>query len=45
MVLERPGRREPRVLKQRPKNDQLMTAPRHIMLETYHRGRMHAKQP
>lgn len=44
VVLERPGRREPRVIKRRPKNYQLMTAPRHIMHEIPHRGRMYAKQ-
>ncbi|MFT5607465.1 MAG: hypothetical protein ACI9PZ_001267, partial [Parvicella sp.] len=44
IVLERPGRREPRVLKRRPKNYQLITASRHIMQETPHRGRIHAKQ-
>lgn len=42
-VLERPGRREPRVLKRRPKNFQLMMMPRHLMQETPHRGRNHAK--
>lgn len=44
IVLERPGRREPRALKRRPKNYQLLTAPRHIMQEIPHRGRIHAKQ-
>lgn len=44
IVLERPGRREPRVIKRRPKNYQLMTASRHIMKESPHRGREHAKQ-
>jgi len=44
IVLDRPGRREPRAVKRRPKPYQLMTAPRHIMLETYHRGKKHAKQ-
>jgi hypothetical protein len=44
IVLERPGRREPRVVKRRSKNYQLMTAPRHIMQETPHRGNRHAKQ-
>jgi len=43
IVLERPGRREPRVVKRRPKNYQLMTAPRHIMQETPYRGNRHAK--
>jgi hypothetical protein len=45
IVLDRPGRREPRAVKRRPKPYQLMSAPRHIMLETYHRGKKHAKQP
>jgi hypothetical protein len=44
MVLERPGRREPRVIKRRSKNYQLMTSPRHIMQETPHRGNRRAKQ-
>lgn len=39
VVLERPGRREPRVLKRRPKNYQRMTKPRHLMQETPHRGK------
>ena len=45
IVLERPNRREPRVIKRRPKNYQLMTAPRHMMQETLHRGRQYTKQP
>ncbi|MFQ3248054.1 MAG: hypothetical protein ACI9SP_004714 [Arenicella sp.] len=44
IVLERPGRREPRAVKRRSKNYQLMTSPRHIMQETPHRGNRHAKQ-
>ncbi|MFQ3244381.1 MAG: hypothetical protein ACI9SP_001009 [Arenicella sp.] len=44
LVLERPGRREPRVVKRRSKNYQLMTSPRHIMQETPHRGNRRAKQ-
>ena len=44
VVLERPNRREPRVIKRRPKNYQRMVAPRHMMQETPHRGRTHAKQ-
>lgn len=43
IVIERPDRREPRVLKRRPKNFQLMTFPRHIMQEVPHRGRTYAK--
>lgn len=38
-LLERPGRREPRVVKRRPKNYQRMTQPRHLMQETPHRGK------
>ena len=44
IVPDRPGRREPRVLKRRPKNFQLMTRPRHLMNEVPHRGRTYAKQ-
>lgn len=39
VVLERPGRREPRAMKRRPKNYQRMTKPRHLMEETPHRGK------
>ncbi len=38
-VPDRPGRREPRVVKRRPKTYQLMTRPRHEMTELSHRGR------
>lgn len=31
VVVDRPGRREPRVIKRRPKNYQLMTRPRHLL--------------
>lgn len=44
LVLERPGRSEPRCVKRRPKPYQLLTAPRHEMKETPHRGRKHAKE-
>jgi hypothetical protein len=44
IVPDRPGRREPRVLKRRPKNFQLMTRARHLMNEVPHRGRTYAKQ-
>ena len=44
LVLERPGRSEPRCVKRRPKPYQLLTAPRHEMKETPHRGRSHAKE-
>lgn len=40
----RSGRREPRCIKRRPKNFQLLTAPRHVMIEIPHRNRYHAKQ-
>lgn len=39
---QRPGRREPRCLKRRPKNYQLMTKPRHEMIEIEHRSRCRA---
>jgi hypothetical protein len=38
LVPERPGRREPRVIKRRPKNYQFMTKPRHEMMEIQHRN-------
>ncbi|MCP3890049.1 MAG: IS4 family transposase [Desulfobulbaceae bacterium] len=40
---QRPGRREPRCLKRRPKNYQLLTKPRHEMTEIEHRGRQRMK--
>lgn len=43
VVPERPGRREPRCVKRRPKPFQLLTAPRHEMQETKHRGKYCAK--
>ncbi len=45
IVLSRPGRKEPRCLKRRKKNFQLMTSPRHEMREIPHRDRYRAKQP
>ena len=39
---QRTGRSEPRCLKRRKKNYQLMTAPRHEMREILHRNRYHA---
>lgn len=45
VVPERPGRREPRCVKRRPKNYQLMTRPRHEAMEISHRGRHRANQP
>jgi len=44
IVPERPGRREPRAVKRRPKNFALLTAPRHEMKEIPHRAKYHAKQ-
>jgi len=43
IVPKRPGRREPRAVKRRPKPFQLLTRPRHEMKETEHRGRKYAK--
>ncbi|MDT8318724.1 MAG: IS4/IS5 family transposase, partial [bacterium] len=43
IIPERPGRREPRALKRRPKNFTLLTAPRHEMIEIPHRAKYHAK--
>ena len=43
-IPERPGRREPRAVKRRPKPYQLLTAPRHEMKEIQHRGKYHAKR-
>lgn len=42
IVIERPGRSEPRAVKRRPKPFQLLTAPRHEMRVVPHRGRSHA---
>ncbi|MEJ1464564.1 MAG: IS4 family transposase, partial [Candidatus Sedimenticola sp. (ex Thyasira tokunagai)] len=39
----RPGRSEPRAVKRRPKPYQLLTAPRHEMVEIKHQGRYRAK--
>lgn len=39
LVLERPGRREPRAVKRRPKNHQLLTTHRHRFKEYRHRGK------
>lgn len=38
-IRQRPGRSEPRCLKRRPKNYQLLTSPRHEMKEIQHRSR------
>lgn len=44
-IRQRPGRSEPRCLKRRPKNYQLLTSPRHAMKEIPHRNRFHATNP
>jgi hypothetical protein len=38
-VPERPGRRDPRAVKRRPKPYQLLNRPRHLMMELQHRSR------
>jgi hypothetical protein len=38
-VPDRPGRREPRAVKRRPKPYQLLNRPRHLMKELQHRGK------
>jgi hypothetical protein len=38
-IFDRPGRREPRAVKRRPKPFQLLTKPRHEMFEIQHRSR------
>jgi len=43
-IRQRPGRREPRCIKRRPKNFQLLNKPRHEMIEISHRSRYSAKQ-
>ena len=43
IVPERPGRREPRAVKRRPKNFALLTAPRHEMKEISHRAKYHVE--
>lgn len=40
-VPERPGRREPRAVKRRPKPYQLLNRPRHRMRELQHRSKYH----
>jgi hypothetical protein len=44
IVADRPGRAEPRAVKRRPYHYQLLTAPRHEMIEIEHRNRYHAKE-
>lgn len=43
VIRQRPGRREPRCKKRRPKNYQRLTRPRHEMQETPHRSKYHAE--
>lgn len=43
IVIARPGRREPRCVKRRPKPFPLLNAPRHEIIETPHRSRYRAK--
>jgi len=44
-ILQRPGRREPRCIKRRPKNYQYLSAPRHEMVEILHRSKYSAATP
>jgi len=44
VIHARPGRREPRCVKRRPKNYQRMTRPRHEMQETPHRSKYLAEE-
>lgn len=44
VILQRPGRREPRCKKRRPKNYQRLTKPRHQMQECQHRSKYVAKE-
>ena len=43
VIHARPGRREPRCVKRRPKNFQRMTKPRHEMHEVPHRSKYRAE--
>ena len=43
LVPDRPDRGEPRAVKRRPKSYQLMTVPRHEMMEQAHRGKYGAQ--
>ena len=43
IVLDRPDRGEPRAVKRRPKSYQLMTVPRHEMMEQTHQGKYGAQ--
>jgi type II secretory pathway component PulK len=44
-VPERPGRREPRAVKRRPKPYQKLNRPRHLMKEMQHRSKYREKRP
>ena len=44
VILDRPGRSEPRAVKRRPKPFQSLTAPRHEMKEIRHRNKYHLKE-
>jgi len=44
IVPERPGRSEPRAIKRRPKNHQLLTSPRHEMKVIPHRSKYQAEK-
>ena len=44
VITPRPGRREPRCVKRRPKPYAMLTSPRHEMIEIPHRSRYTAKQ-
>jgi len=45
IVVERPGRSEPRAVKRRPKNHQLLNKPRHEMNPIPHRSKYQAEKP
>jgi hypothetical protein len=45
LVPDRPGRREPRAVKRRPKPYQKLNRPRHLMKEMQHRSKYRKKQP
>ena len=45
IVIERPGRREPRCVKRRPKPFPLLTAPRHQITGAIYRSRSHENHP
>ncbi|MDQ6986752.1 MAG: hypothetical protein Q9M25_03005, partial [Mariprofundaceae bacterium] len=45
IVIERPERSEPRAVKRRPKNHQLLNKPRHEMNPIPHRSKYQAENP